>query len=75
MDAQTEKATKLAEATAAEIVAVLPEPAGDLVPYEQADPELRSPTRHAASLLADVALGAARNPDRVTPASARRGNL
>ena len=51
MDAQTEKATKLAEATAAEVVAVLPEPVGDVVPYEQADPEQKAEIERRVSEL------------------------
>lgn len=42
MDAQTEKATKLAEEAAAEIVEVLPDPVADLVPYDAADAEQKA---------------------------------
>ena len=37
MDAQTEKATKLAEETAADLIEVLPDPVADIVPYDAAD--------------------------------------
>ena len=42
MDATQEKAVKLAEQTAAEIVEVLPEATADIVPYEGADTELKA---------------------------------
>ena len=41
MDATQEKATKLAELSEAELIAALPEPVADIVPYEGASEELK----------------------------------
>ena len=45
MDAQEEKATKLAEQSAAELIEVLPDPVADIVPYDGADAAMKAETQ------------------------------